>query len=415
LITAGIATPAAPSRPAINTSSPDTTSIQQGFGLVASEIMGMARHLPAVPRAEEARPQLHDRSLDWDRGRFNFPPRGTIPRLYWVPDLRILTWKENYAAAQHAQLEGKKHVESVDGLFRPMRGFHARVDIRLGIDRWFELPLDELDQDSEEDGSDEKLHEFHYHLPSLPMAAILEEMNNDRSESPASNIYDASPRVSLESTGLRSPPAVSSQLAFFPPPTPPNTVDDTFFLSPRSPETQAEIGSLDLSHTLNNHLFHTTPYQLTPIGCISTFPGDPALRSSSSTPPNGFLAHHPLQRTTPGEAITMPRPGFLDLPYQPLILRPAPIGITFSPDSSTIHPITGENLEANNSLIYHHSGVPRQGGRPNPVIVDTRDNRPIVRDLELPVLAYGEVVWVVVEHAERGGWFLFNTSPRMEA
>lgn len=109
----------------------------------------------------------------------------------------------------------------------------------------------------------------------------------------------------------------------------------------------------------------------------------------------------------------MPRPGFLDSPYQPFTPRPAPISaIKFSPDPSAIYPITDENLEANNSLIYHHSRDPRRG---DPTIIDIRDNRPVVRDLEVPVLAYGEVVWVVVEHAEMGGWFLFNTSRRMEA
>lgn len=437
-IIVGVATPAAPRYLGFNASSADTTPIRHGFGALASDIMGMARHPPTVPRVEEPRPPPHDRRLDWDGGFYNFPPRGTIPRSYWVPDLGILTWKENYTAAQHAQLEGKTHVETGDGLFRPMRGFHARVDIRLGIDHWFELPPDELGQDSEEDGSDEELHPFQAHPSSSPLSAVVEDVEDNgerlhradmfpatsqdfetlaqqyRSESPESNIYDASPRVSLDSTVYLSPPPISSPLSLSSPPPPPNSVGSTLSLSPRSPETdnlsEASIGSLHFPLPPR----HTTSRRFTPIGCISTFPGDTTLCNSPPPHPEGFLALQPLQRTTtPGQTTTMPRPGFLDRPYQSPVPHPEPIPTTFSPDPSTIYPITDENLDANNSLIYHHSGVPRRDG---PIIIDTRDNRPVVvRDLELPVLAYGEVVWVVVEHAERGGWFLFNTSPRMEA
>lgn len=408
-IIVSVATPPAPRYLGMNASSPATTPFRQDFRDVASDIMGMARHPPAVPRVEEPRPPLHDRRLDWDGGIYNFPPRGTIPRSYWVPDLGILTWKENYTAAQHAQLEGKTHDETGDGIFRPLRGFHACVDIRLGIDHWFELPPDELGQDSEEDGSDEELHPFQRHPSSSSLVAIIEEEDNDRSQSPASDIYDGSPSVSLGSIEIcPPPPSISS------PPPPPNTADSTRSLSPCSTETwhlsEASIGSLNFPLPPP----HTTSRRFIPIGCISTFPSDPTLRDSPPTPPEGFLALHPLKHTTtPGQTTTMPRPGFLDRPYQPFTLRPAPItAIAFSPDPAAIYPITDENLEANNSLIYYHSGDPRRGG---PIIIDIRDNRPVVRDLEIPVLAYGEVVWVVVEHAERGGWFLFNTSPRMEA
>lgn len=424
-ITTRVATPAAPRYLGFNASSPNITPVRQDFRDVASGIMGMAHYPSAVPRAEEPPPPLHDWSLDWDGGMYNFPPRGTIPRSYWVPDLGILTWKENYTAAQHAQLEGKTHVDTGDGVFKPLRGFHASVDIRLGIDHWFELPPDELGQDSEDDGSDEELQLFQRHPSSSPLADILEE-DNARSQSPASNIYDASPHVFLDSTELNSPlslssppsisspPAISSPLSLSSPPPPPNTVDGTRSLSPCSTETwplsEASIGSLNFP--LPPH--HPTSRLFTPIGCISTFPSDPTLHDSLPTPPEGFLVLHPLQRTTiPGQTTTMPRPGFLDSPYQPFTPRPAPIAaITFSPDPSAIYPITDETLEANNSLIYHHSGDPRRGGS---TIIDTRNNRPVVRDLEIPVLAYGEVVWVVVEHAEKGGWFSFNTSPRMEA
>lgn len=418
-ITTRVATPAAPRYLGLNASSPNTTPVRQDFRGVASGIMGMARHPPAIPRVEEPRPPLHDWRLHWDGGMYNFPPRGTIPRSYWVPDLGILTWKENYTAAQHAQLEGKTHVETGDGIFRPLRGFHARVNVRLGIDHWFQLPPDELDEDSEDDGSDEELHPFLRHPSSSSLATIQEE-DNGRSQSPASNIYDASPRISLDSTelnsplSLSSPPSISSPLSLSSPPAPPNTGDSTRSLSPCSTETwllsEASIGSLNFP--LPPH--HPTSRLFTPIGCISTFPSDPALHGSLPTPPDGFLALRPLQRTTtPGQTTTMPRPGFLERPYQPFTPRPAPIAaIKFSFDPSAIYPITDETLEANNSLIYHHSGDPRRGGA---TIIDIRDNRPVVRDLEIPVLAYGAVVWVVVEHAERGGWFLFNTSPRMEA
>ncbi|KAK1836126.1 hypothetical protein QBC39DRAFT_430275 [Podospora conica] len=396
-ITAGITTPDAPRREAVE-SSPETTPLRQDFSNVASDIMGMARHPQTVPRAEEMRPLGHHTGLDSDGGRYDLPPRGRMPRSFCVPDLGIIWHKENYTAAQHARLRGERYIETGDGVFRPMRCFHARVDVRLGIDHWFRPGPVELGQDGEEEGREGGEHELEGRLSSLSMTAIADEDGDERltgaddqdfsssaqqphrSESPASDIYDASPRASVDSTRPRSPPSISS------PPTPPNAAGSTVSLSPRSPETRphASIDSPRTPPAQDNH--PSDPF--TPIGCISTFPG----YTSPPTPPAGFLALHPLQHTTPGQTTTMPRTGFLERPYQPPVPRPEPIPSTFSPDPTTIYPITDENLEAHNSLMYHHSGVPRRDCRRT--VVDTRDNSPVTRDLEIPVLLYGEVVWV---------------------